>query len=576
MHYFPSRAASIAVVLLAALLAPLTMSAQGSARARAQAAVADSNYTEAARLYDEAVKESPKDKAVWVEAGDVNMELDRYMAARTDYEHAADIDGKDPAVLRKLGLSYSALGDNPKAVEAIRKAMKYDASSVESYLALGTALINAGKDSLNNAELTLITAGQKYPKSAEVLVALGDLYFARGVYELAQTKYEEALQQNANLVEPRVRLGRSYRELAKRAPSLEEANPLYNKALSEFNTVTGMAPKNARAWFEQGEILMLAREYEKAGQTFTQYVKLRPEDPRGDVMLGTAAFEGKFYPLAIEPLERVLTKSDSVSRAFVPQARGMLAKSYYAAKEYAKAREMYGMLPDTALDLESTKLYGSSILLSGGDTARAIGLYRKLLDANPNDCSLSMGIGNLLYQMKRWDDVIDVFTKRMAACPSEPKGTPYLYIGLANYTQKRYDQAIQALSGSIAADSSTIQPYFWLMNAYATNKQMDKAAEVAQTMAGRDFDKTNPKEMATAHFFIGKVKFDAKDYNGAVAEFEKSVKLNPEYTQSYLFEAFAYQYLNDKDGACRSYRMVLKYDPNNADAKKNMKALGCQ
>lgn len=576
MQYFPNRAAWIAVLFLVAVFAPLSSFAQGSARARAQAAVADSNYTEAARLYDEAVKESPKDKSTYIEAGDVSMELDRYSNALGFYSHATDLDGKDPVALRKLGLAYSALGDHPKAIEAIRKAMKYDDGSVDSYLALGNAYINAGKDSLNNAELTLISAGQKYPKSAEILVALGDLYFARGIYELAMTKYEEALQKDPNLIEPRVRLGRSDRELAKRAATLDEANVYYNKALTEFNTVTAKAPKNARAWYEQGDILILAKEYEKAGQTFTQYVKLRPEDPRGDIMLGTAAFEGKFYPLAIEPLERILAKSDSVSRAFQPQARAMLAKSYYAAKDYAKAREMYALLPDGTLDEENTKLYGSSILLSGGDTTKALAIYKKMVDAHPQDCSLSMGFGNLLYTMKRWDDVIDVFTKRMASCPAEPKGTPYLYIGLANYTQKRYDQAIQALTSATEADSSMVQAYYWLMNAYATNKQFDKAADVAHQMIARGFEKSNPKEVATAYFFLGKAKFDAKDYKGAADEFEQSTKLNPDYTQAYLFTAFSYQFLGDKDNTCKYYRIVLKNDPQNADAKKNMKALGCQ
>jgi tetratricopeptide (TPR) repeat protein len=576
MQYFPSRAAWIAVLLLAVVFVPHAAFAQGSARARAQAAVADTNYTEAARLYEDAIKESPKDKSVYIEAGDVNMELERYSQAQADYSHAVDIDGKDPVALRKLGAAYSMLGNHPKAIETIRKAVKYDESSVDSYLALGNALINAGKDSLNNAELTLITASQKYPNSAQVRVALGDLYFARGVYELAMTKYEEALQIDPNLIEPRVRLGRSDREMAKRAATLDEANVFYNKALSEFNTVTAKAPKNARAWYEQGEILMLAKEYDKAGQTFEQYVKLRPDDPRGDIMLSTAAYEGKFYQQAVEPLERVLAKSDSTSRAFQPQARAMLAKSYYAVKQYAKSRDMYALVADTAMDDEATKLYGSSILLSGGDTTKALSIYRKLLDAHPQDCSLSMSFGNLLYTMKRWDDVIDVFTKRLATCPNEPKGTPYLYIGLANYTQKRYDQAIQALTSATQADTSMVQAYYWLMNAYATNKQFDKSAEVAKEMIDHGFEKTNPKEVSTAHFFLGKSKFDAKDYKGAVEEFDQASKLNPESAQNYLFAAFAYQFQSDKDNACKYYRLVLKYDPQNADAKKNMKALGCQ
>lgn len=570
-----SRAAATAAFIIGlATLSSVPTYAQ-SARDRARTAVANGDFTTAAKLYEEAVKESPRDKEVLIEAGNANMELDRYDVARGYFQRAVDIDSKDAVASRQYGLALSELHDHPRAVEVLSRALKND-ESLANYLALGRAYLAAGKDSLSKAELTFQKAGQKYANSADVAVALGDLYFAREIYPLAQEKYEEALKLNDTLIESRVRLGRSYRELAKRAGSVDEINEYYNKALVEFNRVTALAPKNARAWYEQGDIFLRAEQYEKAGQSFATYVELRPEDPRGDIMLARSAYEGNFFKQAIEPLERIVGKSDPASVAFMDSAKVMLGKSYYAMKDYTKARTIYAQTRDTLLGLEGTKLYVSSILLSGGDTLSALGLYRKVVNANPKDCDLSSALGGLLYTMKRYDDVIDVFTQRMTNCPEAPKGAPYLYIGLSHFAQKRYPQAIAALNSSVANDSASAQGYFWLMNAYASEKEFGKAAEIGEVMAARGLDKTNPKEVASGYFFGGTERFQAKDYKGALAAFDKALKLNPEHAQSYLYSAFSYQLQNDKDNACKNYRMVLKYDPKNADAKKNMSAIGCQ
>jgi tetratricopeptide (TPR) repeat protein len=566
-----NRGATLFFILL---LSTFSAFAQNK-RDEAKAAVAAEDYTTAARLYDEILKESPKDKGILVEAADVAMELDRFTVARDLYQRALDIDSKDPAVNRKYGLVLSELGDHSKAVEAIRRALKYDENSLENYMALGHAYIAAGKDSLSKAELTIMSARDKFIQSAQPYVALGDLYFARGVYELAQSQYEEALKRDSLLIEPRVKFGRSYRELAKRAASDSESNDLYNKALLEFNRVTSLAPKNARAWYEQGEIFMLAHRFEEAGRSFQEYTKLRPEDPRGDIMLARAAYGGNFFTVAIEPLERILTKSDSLSMEFIPQARVMLAKSYYAGKNFAKAQATYALVPDSLMNEEALKLYGSAILNSGGDTSKAITVYQKLLALNPKNCEMSLSFAGLLYNLKRYDDVISVLNNRLANCPEEPKGTPYLYIGLANYAQKRNDQAIAAFSSAIQADSSKFDPYFWLANVYAAGGQFDKLQGVVHDLDQQKLVEPNAKKVSQLYLQLGNERFKAKDYAKALGYLTQSSKLDPNNASAYLLMAFSYQLQNDKEKACEYYHKVLQVDPNNADAKKNMKALGC-
>jgi tetratricopeptide (TPR) repeat protein len=579
MQRISSYAMWVATLSLMVFLALTPASAQGSSRDDAQSAVARGDYTTAARIYEELVKASPKDKGLLVEAGDVNMELERYQRARELYERALDFDSKEASINRKYALALSQLGDVTKAVDAARRAMKSDDGSLESYMTLGQVYLNEGKDSLNRAEITIISAREKYPDAVRPYVALGDLYFARGIYELAQTQYEEALQRDPNLIESRVKLARTYREIGARQETQADVDEFYNKSLLEFNKVTVLDSTNARAWLEQGEIFMLAKRYTEAGQSFASYVKLRPEDPRGDIVLARAAYGGNYYNEAIAPLERILVKGDSVSRAFVPQARVMLGKAYYAIKEFGKSAASYAQAPDGALDQEALKLYGSAILSSGGDTTAAIGIYRRLIATNPQDCEMSLSFAGLLYKMKRYDDVISVLQKRMADCPTESKATPYLYIGLSQYTLKRNDSAIAAFSEAIRADSAQFDPYYWLANAYAGQGKYDKVMDVVRVAEGRNMTAEKPdngKKLSQIYVLVAFDAFKAKNYTRAIEQADRAAKADPGNSKAYLVAAYSYQSLSDKENACKYYRLVLKADPNNADAKKNMKALGCE
>ena len=573
MQKIAGQAVKFAAVLLLTLMAVNGARAQGSALDRARTAAANKSFIEAAQLYDEALKTDPKDKTTLVEAGDVNMSLERYGVAQVLYARAFDQNSRDAEVNRKIGLAFSHLGDHPRAIEAIHRAMKYDDNALESYLALGEAYIAA--DSLAQAELALTAARGKYPNALEPVVALGDLFYARKIYEGAIRQYEQALAKDASLLEARVRLARSYRGMGRMPGTpIEEMNTLYTKALTEFSKVTAADPKNSRAWFEQGEIYLLANLNKEAGQAFKQYSTLRPDDPRGDIMFARAAYAGHFYLDAIEPLERVMQQNDSLSMVFRDQARSMLALSYYADKNYTKSAQLYAMVPDEAMDSLSYVLYAQSLIQSGGDTTKGIAAFRKLIARYPQDCGLSLGYGTLFYKMRRYQDVVDVFSQRMIDCPTEPTAIPNLYVGVSQYTLKRYDQAIDALSKAAAADSANLQARYWLMNSYVAKSQNAKAVEVARAITRIGTEKDAP-QVAQAWSIIGKSRYDAKDYKGAIEAFGSSLRLNPESVPSNMFMAISYHYLKDKENACKYYRLVLKYNPGNPDAIKNMKTLGC-
>src|ERR1043165_1226467 len=90
-----------ALFLVLALFVTAPAGAQQGSRDRARAAVATGDLTAAAPLYAEAIKESPQDKDLLVEAGDVFMELEQYGTARDLYDRARGLDKNNGAIIRK-------------------------------------------------------------------------------------------------------------------------------------------------------------------------------------------------------------------------------------------------------------------------------------------------------------------------------------------------------------------------------------------------------------------------------------------------------------------------------------------
>jgi len=566
-------------ILVAALVGGTSLSAQDPIAA-AKAARDSGDIVGAARILDAALASNPTDFDLLIAAGQMRLnDMEQYSQAADLFRRALAEKRKNPIALRGLGTAQSLLGDCAGSIETLQSAMAADKDRLESYLALGNAYLVCGADSLSKAELMFQSADNKFPKDARVALALGDLYYSRQIYELAHDKYTAALAIDPNLIETRIRLGRANRELAKRAATLEEAQPYYLKALIEFNQVTVRAPNEPQPWREQGEIFMLAQEWEKAFTSFSAYRRLRPDDPRGDTLVATAAIKGSFYQLAIEPLVKSLARSDSISNMFRPRARFMLGKSYYAVQRYDSSRMVYEKISDSAMsaDLESAKYYASAIMQSGGDTLKALGLYDRLSASNPTDCELSTALGDILYKRKRYEDVITAFNRRLSNCPDQPTALPMLYIGLSHFALKRYDLAIESLRRSADADTASAQALYWLMNAYAAKKQFAKAGSLGAEMIARGVEQENRRWIATAQYYSGVDRFVAKKYKDAVTEFQRSTTTDPTYSEPLLYMAFCYQSMNDKENACKYYKLVVQR--GNAEnvkiAKENMEKIGC-
>lgn len=579
------------VVLLTLFLAgtPLLLHAQEEGPLdKARVEYGNQNYLDAARYYKEALKTSPDDKLILTEAGDTYMALEYYDTAVQYYRRAYDKDNKSGEINRKLGLALSLVGEQDESIEKLRRAFKFENKSLESRLALAQGLLRAGPDSMSQAELLIINTDDEFPNTSQVKTALGDLYFGRGIWELAEMNYTQAIELDEALVEPRVQLGETYIARAKRdATTQDELEDYYFKALEQFNKVTKLDPKNAPAWRRQGEIFGLADKYAEAIASYQQYIRLRPDDPRGPLALADLWSEAGNPAQAMESAEQILRNTDEASVSYAPKARLLIARGYYlkgqlaknndnqdsAAMMYREAANAYSQVVDSVKDINDY-IYHGTAMLWGGDTARGIAAWKGIIDAFPDSCSVTYTVASSLFSMARYDDAIDMLTRRMAVCPGSEMNS-YLLIGSSYLRQERGDEAAAAFGRMIATDSTNIDGYYWLMNTLAAQKKTESIPALFEAMQRNVPADGDPDKMAAVYYFNGVANYNSKDYKAAIASFEKAVEIKSDYTQAYLYMAVCYHTLKDKGKACENYRKTLQYDPENATAKKNLQSLGC-
>lgn len=549
---------------------------------KAKQFVAERDYLNAYPYALPAVKDSPKNVDVLLLAGDIYLEMEKADSAVQFYTKAEDIDDKT-LVLRKLSKGLARAGKFTDAVKTAKKAIKKDEKDAYNHLALADVYLKA--DSLKQAEMTIIVAKDINKKIPDGFVALGDLYYAQRVYELARMNYEEALKLDESLTDARIKLATAYYKLANAEPDKDLSNELFGRSLKEWNTVTKADPKNATAFYEQGKIFFLADKYGEAAKSFYQYTLLRPEGWMGLWYLAQSSFKIGQYDSAVKQLDLVRTKIDTVN----DQAIMMMAQSQFELKKfkesaanYATAKKAFDANPSKfKFDPVDMERWGYAAILSG-DTATAIQNFKIVTDGDNKKCNLMFRFGFLLRERKQYNEAIAMFRKLIAAdCPDSASKLntikARLFIGMSYYSDNKPDSAVIALREFTQLDPINLYGRIMLANSFTALKQADSAKKTLLDAAevGKQNPATSKRDMENVLSELCRIYIEAKDYSNLLKTGKQWSEVNPESVNAYLYMAVAAQGNSDKDNACKYYKEVLKRDKENKVAKQNMKALGC-
>lgn len=529
-------------------------------------------YQEAYNLLPILLKDKYKDEMLYVAFGDVFFEFEKYDSARIMYEIAYDLRDNKAEVIRKVAKAYSYTNQAIKGIKLLKDFLKKKQDDWQINLELGYIYLRS--DSLRQAEYYIAKAKDLNQKDPEPLVALGDLYFAQKVYELARWNYEEALSLNPDLTEARVKLATSYYYLAMHEQDPNLYNELFARSLKEWQIVSQKDPKNAKAWYEQGKILFLANRYDDASRAFYQFVQLRPSVSLGRWYLAQSLVEIGKCDSALIHLEVVSKEIDSVRT----KAQLKLARCYFDTKNFEKSIEEYKNLDQSGLlEQKDYERYASAYIYTG-DTISALDTYDKLFAKNEINCALVVQVALFSLNSGIYNRSAEYLKLAQKKCNDSTAQRLNFNLGYVYLMQKKYDSSIVYFDKAIQFDSTNPVSYIYRGDAFASinDKKQAKLDYQKCTQIVESNIEKNQKYVSVAFGKISSLLVDQKDYSELNKFARRWTELDANNPNSWIYLAISYQGNKDLQNACKAWKKVKQLDPSNKYASQYIKELKCE
>ncbi len=303
-------------------------------------------------------------------------------------------------------------------------------------------------------------------------------------------------------------------------------------------------------------------------------------------------YGGKFYKDALPVLEQAMTLNPKVYHL-----KPMLARSEYECGDFQKAVDAYRVLPKDSLVAEDYVRIGRSyVKLKDVDNA-IVNFERAIaLDSVSTECAADLA--PLYMAKKMYDKAANQYDRKLK---SDPKNVGALVNGGVCYmVVGKYDTAKTMMQKVIDLRPDFFQAYLYLAKCYylldslnIAEKQYALVISIIDTIKvdaneGKSKEEKYGAQLLEANKFIGLIELLSKHYPPAIENLKKAITYEPKdkkdveahlwLAQSYALSLGNTQITVDeaqaiKQKAIDEYKVVLKIDPKNAAANKELKQL---
>lgn len=536
--------------------------------------VKQKDYVQAEKYIASVLKDRYKDEDAFMLAGKIYTELEKYNKALIMYEKAYDLNDEDPFIIRNLAFAYGRLKKFDKALELLKEAEEDFPDNMHILLALGEIYINMGD--LDKAALEITKARELDKDNPEPYIVLGDLYFAQKVYELAKNNYEQALKLDENLTNARIKLATAYYWMANREEDRELSNELFNRSLTEWNTVTKKDPKYARAWWEQGRILYFGKRYGLAAGSFKKYLELNPEHSLARWYLAQSLVKTGNCDSADTHLRLVIEQIDTVRN----KAGLMLAQCLFQQEKFNDALKEYETVKlhsKESIPVEDVERMALAALKIG-DTTKTINYYKEVIARDTTKCNKMYQLANLTIYMKRYSDAIYFLDARNRYCQDSLQSKVYYLLGTSYFSMGQKDTSLTILKKAIELDSNNLQARIYMADVLAALNDKEKALEEFNKALNEALADTARyrREIKQAFGKLCNLLLDTQQFKKLNKVTQKWIDYDSKSVYAWIYNGISWQGAGNKENACRSYKKGLKLDSKNKFLNKMVKKLECQ
>jgi tetratricopeptide (TPR) repeat protein len=515
-----------------------------------------SRMSQAQEAYNEALKLNPQAVPALVGSGELFYRAGRFSEAEARFESAsrADADNLDAKVgtaktwfslerhkeakelLTKLQASHpndprvfywlarveDAAGKKKDAEGFFREAIKRAAgpdTGVPPYVGLSQLLASVGRSEEANKILT--EASEKYPNSADLAKARGDVALHLGKLDEAQIHYEAALKVAPEDLSIRFALGVTFRKGRK-----------FPEALKVFDDIQGVDPNYPGLLTERGLYYEETGQTAEALQMYNQALSKATDDVDLKLRIG----------------------STLVAAGQAKQAEPIL-------KEVVRER---------GNSAEANHFYGRALLLSGSNLNEAMRHLKKAVEIEATRAEYHLYVGWAANEAGQPQLAEQALTKSIELDATQ--GDPFWQLGVLKQKQGRTIDAIKDLETALEKKPSRFEAHYALALCFEEQNNNTKAeAAYREAIKGND-------KIADWHYRLGKLLDRKNDDKNATLELEKAIELSQNRVPppGWLIDAHLILGKNyetpDKNKAISHYSEYLRLAPQEHAYRKEVEA----
>ena len=269
----------------------------------------------------------------------------------------------------------------------------------------------------------------------------------------------------------------------------------------------------------------------------------------------------KQYPVAAAHLKRAL---EIDPRQY--EARFELLAAYRSLGDIERALGQLDLLQD-ARPADPRVTYVAALLAADrNDMKAAVNGFQEALHRDPTIYGAWQDLGLAYIKLNRWKDAAETFGELVQRHADSLEAAYFHALALFNNgnTKEAESEARRALrlnSGAVEA-----QTLLGIILAGRRNANAEANEALAQAVA---LDATN----FDAQFYLGRVQYAMKDYDGAVKSLRAAIALQQKHAQARFFLGTALEAAGDSQAALKEYQELVKIEPQSPYGQLGLGAL---
>ena len=325
----------------------------------------------------------------------------------------------------------------------------------------------------------------------------------------------------------------------------------------------GGAFERARQAYKAGDLATARTEMEKA-------IAARPDDADANAWMGFLLVKSSDYARAIAHLEKALARRPDSTETMTNLGNAILLKPDHTADETDRAIQLFEKVAQKRPDAAEPQSNLGYAYARKKDFARAAAAYRKATMLKPNDGQTFINLGITLQSLGRLDEAAQAI--RTGIAHNTGDRAAHAALGSIEVQRKNYAGAVPILETARKLDPSNYGILVNLAFAYSKTDRLTEGAAIyglAADLAASGAEGA-PRGDMTARYNQGVLLGLAKNAEGALAAYEKVLKVNPRYLDALLNAgSLHFSQSNYSDAAVR-FRTATELDGTSHTAWLNL------